>query len=340
MSLVRQLLLCPTAPDLGEVTQLVPLDVTQVLQLHRRTNTIIPQVSGAAGPAAKRRRVSSHDEGPGGGRLSLDSLLQEVAGGGGEARVPWVQIVTELLKQHPDSLAPGQGEGVLRLLASLLQSSRSSLLRRHLLAACDSLASCLQPSPGGDWAVVARQASNMLSINQAGEQGHRLLQTLLTRGGGVLPAAQVYSLYTSRLVRQDELSLATLAFLLKRHPVREGGQGREVRRELLVWLLPGEEGEGRGGGRSLWGEEGLGEVLEGLVTRRMQVPTVTCREEVEEGSLALLERQLLELALLRNIGRKELGQEKGEEEGGEKTPEPLLLPDLAGTVVASLIQVR
>ena len=66
--------------------------------------------------------------------------------------MPWVQIVTELLKQHPDSLAPGQGEGVLRLLASLLQSSRSPLLRRHLLAACDSLASCLQPSAGGDWA--------------------------------------------------------------------------------------------------------------------------------------------------------------------------------------------
>ena len=83
-------------------------------------------------------------------------------------------------------------------------------------------------------------------------------------------------------------------------------------------------------------------MLEGLVTRRMQVPTVTCREEVEEGSLALLERQLLELALLRNSGRKELGQEKGEEEeeGGENTPEPLLLPGLAETVVASLIQVR
>ena len=81
-------------------------------------------------------------------------------------------------------------------------------------------------------------------------------------------------------------------------------------------------------------------MLEGLVSRRMQVPTVTCREEVEEGSLALLERQLLELALLRNIGGQELGQAKGEEEGGEKTPEPLLLPDLAGTVVASLIQVR
>ena len=77
VSLVRQLLLCLTAPDLGEVTQLVSLDVTQVTQLHCRTNTIIPQVSGAAGPAAKRRRVSSHDQAPGGGRLSLDSLLVE-----------------------------------------------------------------------------------------------------------------------------------------------------------------------------------------------------------------------------------------------------------------------
>ena len=28
--------------------------------------------------------------------------------------------------------------------------------------------------------------------------------------------------------RKEKLSLATLAFLLKRHPVREGGQNREV----------------------------------------------------------------------------------------------------------------
>ena len=38
--------------------------------------------------------------------------------------------------------------------------------------------------------------------------------------------------------RKDTLSLATLAFLLKRHHVREGRQDREVRRELMVWPLP------------------------------------------------------------------------------------------------------
>ena len=38
--------------------------------------------------------------------------------------------------------------------------------------------------------------------------------------------------------RKDTLSLATLAFLLKRHHVREGWQGREVQRELMVWPLP------------------------------------------------------------------------------------------------------
>ena len=38
--------------------------------------------------------------------------------------------------------------------------------------------------------------------------------------------------------RKDQLFLATLAFLLKRHPVREDGQGREMRRELVVWWLP------------------------------------------------------------------------------------------------------
>ena len=38
--------------------------------------------------------------------------------------------------------------------------------------------------------------------------------------------------------RKDKLFLATLAFLLKRHPVRNDRQGREVQRELMVWLLP------------------------------------------------------------------------------------------------------
>ena len=37
--------------------------------------------------------------------------------------------------------------------------------------------------------------------------------------------------------RKETLFLATLAFLLKRHHVREGRQGREVRRELMVWPL-------------------------------------------------------------------------------------------------------
>ena len=40
--------------------------------------------------------------------------------------------------------------------------------------------------------------------------------------------------------RKVKLSLVTLAFLMHRHPVREGRQGRqgrEVRKELMVWLM-------------------------------------------------------------------------------------------------------
>ena len=42
-------------------------------------------------------------------------------------------------------------------------------------------------------------------------------------GVGSRPECTVYSISE----RKDKLSLATLAFLLKRHPVRDGGQGRE-----------------------------------------------------------------------------------------------------------------
>ena len=52
--------------------------------------------------------------------------------------------------------------------------------------------------------------------------------------------------------RKDTLSLATLAFLLKRHHVREGRQGREVRRELMVWPLPRKAAEECVGGLVCW----------------------------------------------------------------------------------------
>ena len=53
-------------------------------------------------------------------------------------------------------------------------------------------------------------------------------------GVGARPECIVYRMSE----RKDKLSLATLAILLKKHHVREGRQGREVRRELIVWPIP------------------------------------------------------------------------------------------------------
>ena len=68
--------------------------------------------------------------------------------------------------------------------------------------------------------------------------GTLLLQEVLMGevrpGVGARPECTVYRISE----RKDKLSLASLAFLLKRHHVREGRQGREVRRELMVWPLP------------------------------------------------------------------------------------------------------
>ena len=51
---------------------------------------------------------------------------------------------------------------------------------------------------------------------------------------GARPECSVYRMSE----RKNKISLATLAFLHKRHPVRQGGQGMEVQRELMVWLMP------------------------------------------------------------------------------------------------------
>ena len=219
---------------------------------------------------------------------------------------------------------------LLRLLASLLQSSRSAVLRRHVLATCRSLARCCSSLEGGEWSVVARQAVTMLSTNLAGAPGHGLVRTLLSRGGDLLQPAQVYSLYRSRLVRQDDASLATLALLLRLHPPREGQE------ELLAWLLPGEE-EGRVA-KTAWGEAvRMAEVLGALVTRRLGGEEVEERwgEGVEgDGSISDMEQDLLELALVTNIRFEQVEQKKDQ----VQCPEPLLLTDLADKVQAALVQ--
>ena len=53
-------------------------------------------------------------------------------------------------------------------------------------------------------------------------------------GVGARPECSVYRMSE----RKVKISLATLAFLQKRHPIRQGRQGMEVQRELMVWPLP------------------------------------------------------------------------------------------------------
>ena len=307
VAVVHQLLISPTAVNLADVTQLVPLDTTQT------------------GPAAKRRRVSSAENQ---GKFCLETLIGEVVGivgKGGGARVLWLQILCTLIKRHPSVLGVEQGEHVLRVLASLLQTSRNPLLRRHALAACHWLLQSDLCSGSQEWEVVSRQAVNMVSINQAGVEGHALVRCLLEEGK--LLAEQVINLYSTCLVKQDKASLTTLELLLRRWPPKG-----ETREKVLGWLLPvGEEDGGRVGGRTLWEE---GELVAGILKSLVVKKLGEDREMRAKKEETRMEKQLLELALLRNINEKEKDEILHENSG----PAPVILTNMTNLVQEVLIQ--
>ena len=313
VGVVHQLLVNPTAVDLADVTQLVPLDTTQT----------------QAGPVAKRRRVSSVENQ---GKFCLDTLIGEVAGieevrgNGGDARVLWLQILSSLIQKYPSVLGVEHAEHILRVLASLLQTSRNPTLRRHALAASHWLLKSKLCFVSQEWDIVSRQAVNMVSINQAGGEGHALVRCLLE--GGRLMAEQVINMYSTCLVKQDKASLTTLELLLRRWPPKE-----EIREKLLAWLLPaGEEDGGRVGGRTRW-EEGelVARILTNLVVKKLGEERVITSKKEEPSTM---EKQLLELALLRNINEKE----KDNILPVKRSPEPIVLAKMTNLVQEVLIQ--
>ena len=313
VGVVHQLLVNPTAVDLADVTQLVPLDTTQT----------------QAGPVAKRRRVSSVENQ---GKFCLDTLIGEVAGieevrgNGGDARVLWLQILSSLIQKYPSVLGVEHAEHILRVLASLLQTSRNPTLRRHALAASHWLLKSKLCFVSQEWDIVSRQAVNMVSINQAGGEGHALVRCLLE--GGRLMAEQVINMYSTCLVKQDKASLTTLELLLRRWPPKE-----EIREKLLAWLLPaGEEDGGRVGGRTQW-EEGelVARILTNLVVKKLGEERVITSKKEEPSTM---EKQLLELALLRNINEKE----KDDILPVKRSPEPIVLVKMTNLVQEVLIQ--
>ena len=177
-----------------------------------------------------------------------------------------MQILTQLLEKYPDTVDVAGTSGpaaaaamILKSLSTLLQSTRATSTKRHVLAACLALATAVQK--GGDnwqdwadWDVVFRTAFNMISMNQAGQAGHQLFQLLYpAKRSSLLPVDQVYSLYTNHLIKVTPESVGTLSFMLRRFPLRmlaastsqqQGaiGVGDTPLDSLLVWLFPDSAG--------------------------------------------------------------------------------------------------
>ncbi len=112
---------------------------------------------------------------------------------------------------------------VLKSLCTLLQSTRATATKQHVLAACHALASARpHHHEGADWDLVFRTAFNMMSMNQAGEAGHQLFRLLYPeQRRSLLPLEQAYGLFTHQLVKVTPDALGTLNALLLRFPLQK-----------------------------------------------------------------------------------------------------------------------
>ena len=94
------------------VTQLVKLDTTQV--------------NLTEGPAAKRLRLGSAEE----ERSSLDTTFRalfdkiQAPAENDLTKIPWIQLLTNLLARFPGRFQAGLRIQVLRVLSNLLQATR------------------------------------------------------------------------------------------------------------------------------------------------------------------------------------------------------------------------
>jgi hypothetical protein len=139
-----------------------------------------------------------------------------------------IQILTRLLEEYPDTLTAtssnennnnnnnntsnnNAAEIVLKSLSTLLQSMRNMSAKQHVLSACRALARCRDScQESADWDLIFRTAFNMMSMNQAGPDGHQLFARLYPSKRALLPVEQVYSLFTNQLIKVTPDAVHTL----------------------------------------------------------------------------------------------------------------------------------
>ena len=216
---VYQLDRAPAEARTGDVTQLVELDETQARQ------------PGQA-PAAKRRRLS----GDGPQSSGLDSLVTEILKSVTleEMKIPWLQILSELVTRHPDVVS-GNEETFLELLTSQMSVTKSPSVREEL---CGILASICEGSGCGQplWAGLAHSVVTLLGGNQLASAGHRLLRALLSRHDSVkLNPQEVFNVFRNKLVKLDMNSARTLTMLMAKIPINDVRDPR-LREDLMSWI--------------------------------------------------------------------------------------------------------
>ena len=89
-----------------------------------------------------------------------------------------------------------------------------------------------------DWDIVTRTTLNLVSMNQAGSEGHQLFHSFI-QSSSIMKVEQVYSLYTNHLVKLAPDTLNTLLFLLSNHPAT--GSRAVSRDSLICWLFPDQD---------------------------------------------------------------------------------------------------
>ena len=274
---------------ISDVTQLVQLDETATLE-----------------PRAKRRRISSEDReiSSGGGGFSIDSCLEKllapVEGDNYQVKIPWLQIMTTLLTRYPDTVEDGRVNSITKCLAGLIQSTKTVATRRHILAACRSLlVGRSEIEFTENWEVILRNCTNMVSMNQAGPEGHSLLRVLFKIDGARIPTSQLYSMYTNKLLIPSPESILTLNELLRVYSIQDELNGFEKRKSILAWLFPDlQDGEGENKKIDKGPPVTIAKVLAVLGVQTFpQKEACVDNETVVDNENAVLEKRLLVASL-------------------------------------------
>ena len=224
------------------------VEVTQTSLL----DTTLSQASQQPGGAKKKRRLESGWD-----------VIQGVVNTQGHslAAVPWLQVLTALLRKYPSALPETELEPLLAALqhaymeskkvdvVAWLQCSLCSLAHAQSMLA-RQVTELTRETCVGHWNKVWMTTLRLISLHHTKEEGFQLLSTILQEGLAP-PGKDVWTLFLPNLCQRPTMAVQFLGTILQNHDIPESYRPNmlvslemlcdvphPLRHQLLDWLLP------------------------------------------------------------------------------------------------------